>query len=516
MPKVFSENQQLKEKIALGINKLADNVSSTLGPRGRNVILHQKGKNPIVTKDGVSVSRFIDFDDPFENLGAQLIKQAAEETNISAGDGTTTATVLAREIYNEAQKYIISGRPPIELKREIEAAAEKIFEYLSENSTPIANIQQIEDIAIISANGDSIIGKLIAKAVDAVGKDGSISIQEARSLETSLDLVEGFRIDAGYVSSQFITDERRSVMKYNNPYFLITNDKIDSIDQLMPALQIAAREKKPLILIADEVTGQALAALILNTLRGSMQVAAIKPPRYGLERQEILKDLAISTGAVFFDSMTDKKIETVKLEDLGRSKSIEATKNSSIIIGGFGDSVGVDQRINSLKEEIKEEDNLHVCQVLQERITRLASGVAIISVGAPTEAEMIEKKHRIEDALEAVRSAQQEGIICGGGIALLNASALLDLNTAGAKILKKACEAPFKQMLVNAEISADIIIRELQDQPKGFGYDVHADKIVDLLKSGIIDPVRVTRCALQNAVSAASTLITTGHAVVEI
>ena len=416
----YDNGQELQQKILNGVNKLADNVASTLGPKGRNVLLHQVGTNPIITKDGVTVARFIDFEDPFENAAAQIVKQASEKTNSDAGDGTTTATILAQAIFREAQKFIAAGESPIELKRGIDKAVEVINNKLLEGARPVRSKQDIEHIATISANGDKSIGTLIATAVDQAGRDGAISIEEARSLDTSLDLVEGFVFDSGYYSSQFITDERRQAVKYDDPLIFVTDHKLSNVDSLLPLLEKVARDGRPLVIIADEVEGQLLAALIMNVARGSMKVVAVKAPRYGEERKGILSDLALATGATFITREGTLRPEHVTMEHLGVAQSIDVTKFGTTLIGAKGNYEKIEERIENLKNLITDENtSMHDGQRLQERITRLASGIAVIRVGAATEIEMIEKKHRIEDALEAVRSAQEEGIHVGAGCRLL-------------------------------------------------------------------------------------------------
>jgi chaperonin GroEL len=521
MSKQYCDGRSLSEALLKGANVLADNVSSTLGPRGRNVILQEKGKTPIITKDGVTVANFVELSDPFENLGAQVIKQASQQTAALAGDGTTTSVVLSRAILREAQRYLTSGVSPIELKRGIDKAVEAIVGRIEEIAKPISSEEDIEHVASISANNDRTIGKLIATAVDKVGKDGSITIEEARSVDTSLDIVEGFRFDSGYLAGAFINDERRGVVKYEDPYILVTDRKFDSVQDMLPVLELIAREGKPFVIVADEIEGQALAALIMNAMRGTMKVAAVKAPRYGEERKNILKDLAISVGATFVSLENSMKINDVKLKDFGRAKKIEIAKNLTTIVGGKGDMEQVDQRIETIKAELQQTESIYECERLQERITRLASGIAIIRVGAPTEIEMIEKKHRIEDALEAVRSAQQEGIVAGGGVALIRAAEGIvdptgnEEQALGFKIIMKAIEEPVRQMALNSGESPDIIVSMVKTEHTNYGYDFLGRKMIDMVKSGIIDPAKVTRCALQNAASAAGTLITTNYAIVQ-
>lgn len=522
MSKDYSNGRSLNESILKGANILADNVVSTLGPRGRNVILQEKGKTPIVTKDGVTIAMFVDLDDPFENLGAQIIKQASQQTAAQAGDGTTTSIVLARAILREAQKYISAGVSPTELKRGIDKASQYISKKIINISNSISSEQEIEHIASISANNDKSIGKLIATAVDKAGKDGAITIEEARSLDTSLDIVEGFRFDSGYLATAFINDEKRGVVKYEDPFILVTDHKFDSVQDMLPVLELIAREGKPFVIVAEEIEGQALAALIMNAMRGTMKVAAIKAPRYGEERRNIMKDLAISVGATFVSMESGMKISEVKLKHFGRAKKIEVAKSLTTIVGGKGNLAETDARIETIKAELAQTESVYECERLQERITRLASGIAIIRVGASTEVEMIEKKHRIEDALEAVRSAQQEGIIPGGGVALLrcidDVEGLEGDNeeqNLGIKIVLKALEEPVRQMAINAGESPDMIVSQIKAQEFNFGYDFLNRKFINMLEAGIIDPAKVTRCAVENAASAAGTLITTNYAIVQ-
>jgi len=522
--KVYDNGNSLNSKILNGVNKLADAVSSTLGPKGRNVILHPKDKNPVITKDGVQVAGFIELSDPFENVGAQVIKQVSAVTATEAGDGTTTATVLARSVVVEAQKYITAGASPVELKRGMDKAVEKIVENIKSLAKPVSSLEDVEHIATISANGDKKIGKLISMAVDKVGRDGAISIEEGKSVETSLDIVEGFQLQAGYVSPQFITDERRGAMRFENCIVMVTDYNVDNLDDFMPILEVAARENKPFVIFAENVEGQALAALILNTVRGSMKVAAIKAPKYGEERRNILKDLALATGATYISRESGMSLREARRVHLGTAKTVESLKNWTTVVGGGGDYNEVQKRIDNLKVEIQQTEDIHECQAIQERITRLVSGIAIIRVGGLTEVDMIERKHRIEDALEAVKSAQQEGILPGGGVGLLRCIDSLEVEVDnddqkfGVEIIKKACMEPIRKLSENCGEKADIIIYNLGDinqDTMHIGYNFATGKYVNMYEEGILDPAKVTRCALQNAVSAAATLLTTSHAIIE-
>ena len=520
--KNFESGRKLNEKILDGVRKLADAVGTTLGPRGRNVIIKGHNTRPIITKDGVTVAKFVDLADPFENLGAQIIKQASESTNSNAGDGTTTATVLARAIMEKAQIHLSSGVSPIELKRGIDITVEDLIERLKQKSKQISTQEEIEQIATISANGDAGIGKLIGTAVDKVGKDGAISIQEAKSNDTSLELMEGFRFDSGILANAFVTDERRSIMRHEDCLILVTDKNITTIDEILPALEISARDGRALIIVAEDISGQALAAMIMNSMKGSMKVAGIKAPRYGEERRNILSDLAISTGATFISRESGIEMRSIKLEHFGKSQSVESTKFFTTIVGGDQDDEAVEQKIESLKKEIELENSLPACEKIQERIGRLASAVAIIKIGGATEVEMIEKKHRVEDALEAVNSAQQEGIIPGGSSALLRIAKNTNIDfehpeqQIGSTIILQAVKEPFKKMVTNAGLSPDLFLEKVENHTNpDSGLDVTTGQIVNMFAFGIIDPFKVVRCALENAASAASTLLLTDHAIVE-
>ncbi len=518
----FEDRAKLSAKVLNGVNRLADNVAATLGPKGRNVILQEKGKDPIITKDGVTVSAFVYIDDEFENAAAQIIKQATSQTNTMAGDGTTTATVLARSILTGAQRYITAGASPTELKRGIDVAVGTLVEELKSTAQHVETLEDVENIASISANNDRTIGKLIATAVDKAGKDGSITIEDAKSVETTLDVIEGFRVEAGYAASAFVTDDRRGACHYDAPLLLITDNRIESVDQILPALELVSRDGRPLVIVAEEIEGQALAALIMNTVRGSLKIAAVKAPFYGERRRNILEDLALSTGAEFISAQGTTKLKDVKLQHFGQCRSIDITKGDTTVIGGKGDFEEIDRRIELLKSELIQTDDMRECDKIQERITKLASGVAVIKVGASTEVEMIEKKHRIEDALEAVKSAQQEGVVPGGGVALVRAASVLSNVTVenddqqfGVEIVREAVTAPLRQMAENCGLSPDLVLAQVSSSEGSWGYNFRTDEMVDMLKEGVIDPVKVTRTALQNAASAAGTLITTSHAIIE-
>lgn len=526
MARVYNKETELNQKIVSGVKKLCEAVGTTLGPKGRNVIIHQKGKTPFITKDGVTVASHVHLEDPFENLGAQVLKQVSQRTVEDCGDGTTTSTVLAGAILLKSQKYVTAGSNPTDIRRGMDLACDAIVAKLKDIARPISSVEEIESIATISANGDKKIGKLIAMAIDKAGVDGAITIEEGRSHDTTLDIVEGFQFDAGYISPQFINDERKGSMRYENALVLVADGTIEQVDELLPILEVVARENKPFVIISEGVEGQALAALIMNAVRGTMRVAAIKAPRYGKERKNLLSDLALSVGATYITRESGMLLREAKRSDLGSVKSVESLKNWTTFVGGKGNPEEIEKRIESLKIELTQTDDKGECMLIQDRITRLASGVAIIKVGGVTEVDMIERKHRIEDALAAVKSAQEEGILPGGGVALLKAANDLKLETGnpdedfGIKIVLEACQEPIRKIAENCGEKPDIIIGTLLDPYKcngdWTGYNFHLEEYVDMAGAGIVDPAKVTRCALQNAVSAASTLMTTNYAIVEL
>ena len=526
MPRIYNKDTELNQKIVTGVKKLVDAVGTTLGPKGRNVVIHAKGKNPFITKDGVTVASHVHLEDHFENLGAQVLKQVSQRTVEDCGDGTTTSTVLAGAVLIKSQKYITAGSNPTDIKRGMEKAAEAIVEKIKGLSRPISTLEEIESIAKISANGDAKIAKLVATAIDKAGVDGAVSIEEGRSQETTLDIVEGFQMDSGYLSPQFITDERKGSVRYEKALVLVCDGAIDNIEELLPVLEIVARENRPFIIVSEGVEGQALAALILNATRGTMRVSAIKAPRYGQERKNLLSDLALSVGATFVSREKGMMLREVKRTDLGSVNNVESLKNWTTFVGGKGNPEEIEKRIEALKTEISQTDGIEECKRIQERITRLAAGVAIIRVGGVTEVDMVERKHRIEDALSAVKSAQEEGILPGGGIALLRASQDLvihcenDDEKFGVTVILEACSEPIRRIAENCGEKPDVIIATLLDKDKcsgdWTGYNFHNGEYVNMAGEGIVDPAKVTRCALQNAVSAASTLMTTNYAIVEI
>ncbi len=512
---------EVRQKLLAGAVKLTDAVSCTLGPRGQNVILYQKGADPVITKDGVTVARVVELEDDYEQAGVEVLRQAALQTNTVAGDGTTTSTVLAKAILEEANRQITAGAIPIEVKRGMDKAVEKIIDKLNEMSKPVSSEEEISHVATVSANGDEVIGKLIASAVAAAGKDGAITIEESRSLETSLDVEEGFQFDSGYVSTQFVTDERKGSVFYKDCLVFVTDATLDNIDEMLPLLEVAARDGRAFVIIAEEIQGQLLAALIMNRMRGQMKIVAIKAPRYGEERRNILSDIALTTGATFISKDSGVKLSQVKLEHLGGCKTIEIYKHRTTITGGLGDSEKTEERIEALKKEVEEIDSLHAAERAQERITRLASGIAVIRIGGATEIEVTEKRHRVEDALEAVRSAQEDGIVPGGGAALIRASMSIDLEDVdhqdqriGASVLQTATVAPMKKIIENAGMSPDLIINTLIGiEEEEIGFNAKTGAFENLIETGVIDPVKVTKTALRNAASAAGTLLTTNCAV---
>ena len=519
--KVYDDGRSLHDRLLAGVNKLADNVGSTLGPKGRNVILRDGKGTVIITKDGATVAKCVDLEDPIENVGAQIIKQVSEETNNFAGDGTTTSTVLARAMLVETQKYLAAGVSPVEIKRGMDKAVEQIVFLIKKKARAVQSSDDVERVATISANGDVAIGTLISKAVDQAGHDGAIQVMDAKSMETSLEVVEGFRFGSGYFAKAFVTDEKRNAVKYDNPMFFVTDYPINTIQDFKPVLELAYRAGRPFVLVSEECEGEPLATMIMNHARQTIKCCAVKAPSYGEERRGILSDLALSVGATFYSRESGKNMEDVRLEDFGSAKSIEVLKNFTTIVDGEGDWEEVDKRMEGLKEEIKQTEDMRDCERLQRRVTRLASGVAIIKIGGTTEVEATEKRHRIEDALEAVKSAQELGIVLGGGVTLLDCGDVEvkvenDEQEVGVSIIKKALEEPIRQMALNADVSPDITIAAVRGADNNFGWDFAKAEIVDFEKAGIFDPAKVAITALVNANSAVSTLITSGHAIVEV
>tara|TARA_Y100000034_G_scaffold137014_1_gene218457 strand:- start:15429 stop:16997 length:1569 start_codon:yes stop_codon:yes gene_type:complete len=521
MSKKYIKGTDLHNELSQGIEDLAEYVSATLGPGGRNVLLKSKDRPAVITKDGVTISKFMTVSGHFTSVGAEVVKEVASLTNEAVGDGTTTSIVLAAALYKEAQKYLNSGVRPIHLKRGMEAASKQIVEMLEEQATPIASRDDIEHIASISSNGDKQIAKLIAEAIDKIGKDGAISIEDSRTSKTYLDVVEGFSFASGYASESFITDERKKHIKHEDCLLFVTDRKLD-LEEMMPMLELVARDGKPFVIIAEDFEKRFLSALIMNAVRGTMKVVAIKAPKYGEERRNILSDLALSVGAKYVTRESGLKIQDLQLADLGRAKTTEITKDKTTIAGGECDYDLIDNRIEFLKEEIRAEDDIAVCERIQERITSLSAGVAVIRVGAHSQIEMIEKKHRLEDALEAVHAAQSGGIHGGGGIPLYRSATALkppeDINENelfGFNIVKKASAKPLSVIADNADMSADLVKERVLEIEDNMGYNFATGKVVNLLEEGIVDPVSVTCTALRNAVSVVAALISTNHAIVE-
>lgn len=511
----------IRNKLISGANKLADAVASTLGPRGQNVILYKRGADPVITKDGVSVARVVELDDDYEQAAVEVLRQAALETEKTSGDGTTTSTVLARAILTAAHKHISAGASSVDIKRGIDLAVEAICEKVTDMARAVSSEEDIKHIATVSANGDDIIGSLIAEAVDAAGKNGAITIEEGRSLKTTLDVVEGFEFHGGYVSPQFVTDHRRGTVVYQDVLVFVTDSTLDNVEEMLPILEVVARDGRPLVIIAEEIEGQLLAALIMNRMRNNMKIVAIKAPYYGEERRNILEDLSIVTGAKFVSKDSGIKLQNVKLEHLGSAKRIEISKSKTTISDGATDYERLEEKVEFLQAEVSNIEDVREAESCQERITRLQSGVAVIKVGGSTDIEVMEKKHRIEDALEAVKSAQEEGVVPGGGTALLKCANNIEVEPdnqdqlLGAQSLVSACFAPVRQILKNADISPDLVISSMpfEEDREAFGFNVRTEKFEDLIESGVIDPAKTVKCALQNAASAAGTLLTTNCAV---
>jgi chaperonin GroEL len=524
--KIINYSHELRDKLSSGVEKLSKAVGATLGPRGRNALIREEGKPPFITKDGVTVAKHFSLEDPIENAGAEIVKQASRRTNIEAGDGTTTSTVLAVAIFKEAAIRLQedSSLSPVQLQRSLQKLSEAVLEELAKDVKEVETLEDVRHIATIAANNDESIGDLITKAVDKVGPDGSITIENSNTSETTLDLIEGFRFDSGYASSSFITDERRRVLHFEEPLFLVTDFKLDSIDQILPTLELAARESRPLVIVAEEVEGQALAALIMNASRGNMKVAAIKAPGYGTSRRDTMQDLALSVGAKFFQRIGGDKLNQITLGDFGAAKSIRSSNTDTTIVGGEGRPEMIALKIESLKGAIADA-HLQDADDLVQRLVRLQSGVAMVRVGGNSEVEVTEKRHRVEDALEAVRSAQAEGIVPGGGFSLLKCSKMLDNMSVLAtldggtldpalSILSAAFKEPIRCMAHNAGVGFEDVLSSFESF-EGSGFDFLNIREVGLIQEGIIDPYRVTRCCIKNAVSVAASLLTTDVSIIE-
>ena len=522
MAKQILFEDEARRSILRGVDKLANAVKVTLGPKGRNVVLEKKFGAPTVTKDGVTVAKEIELEEPYENMGAQMVKEVASKTSDTAGDGTTTATVLAQAIYREGLKNVTAGANPMALKRGIEKAVQAVVDELGKVTKSIKDKKETAQVATIAANSDSTIGSLIAEAMDKVGKDGVITVEESKTTATTLDVVEGMQFDQGYLSPYFVTDAERMEVVLEEPYILIQEKKISAMKDLLPVLEAAARAGKPLLVIAEDVEGEALATLVVNKIRGTLTASAVKAPGYGDRRKAMLEDIAILTGGKALTEDLGIKLENVQLRDLGRAKRVVVDKENTTIIEGAGKSAEIQGRIGQIKKQVEETDSEYDKEKLQERLAKLAGGVAVINVGAATETEMKEKKARVEDALHATRAAVEEGIVPGGGVALLRASSVLEKlklkgdEQIGGEIVRRSLEEPLRQIAENAGEEGSVVIQRIREEKGSFGFNAEAGEFEDLLEAGIIDPKKVTRMALENASSIAALLITTEALITEI
>jgi chaperonin GroEL len=512
-----------RQQILKGITTLSDAVKATLGPRGRNVIIDKKFGAPTITKDGVTVAKEIELKEPYENMGAQLLREVASRTSDIAGDGTTTATVLAYAIYKDGMKYVTAGANSIDIKRGIDKSVEAVIAELKAMSKPVAEKKEIAQVGTISANNDPSIGELIAEAMDKVGKDGVITVEEAKSMATTLDVVEGMQFDRGYVSPYFITDPERMECVLDNAFVLIYDKKISSMKDLLPILEQTAKLGKPLLIVAEDIEGEALATLVVNKLRGTLQVCAVKAPGFGDRRKAMLEDIATLTGGQVITEDLGLKLENVKINDLGKARKINVDKENTTIVEGAGDQAKIQGRVKQIKAQVEETTSDYDKEKLQERLAKLVGGVAVINVGAATEAEMKEKKARVEDALHATRAAVEEGIVPGGGVALIRCIKALDKlkldhdQQIGVNIVKKALEEPIRQIVANAGLESSIIVEKVKlSKDAAYGYDAYKEEFCDMLKAGIIDPTKVTRTALQNAASVAGLMLTTEVMITEL
>lgn len=520
--KQLKYNGDARQAILTGVEKLSRAVNVTLGPCGRNVILDKKFGSPTITKDGVTVAKEIDLPDPFENMGAQMVREVASKTSDTAGDGTTTATLLAEAIYREGLKNVTAGANPMSLKRGIDKATEAVVKAIAAQSKRVKEHMEIAQVATVSANGDTMIGEIIADAMDKVGKDGTITVEEAKTIETTLDVVEGMQFDKGYLSPYFATNAESMECVLEDAYILIHEKKISNLQDLLPLLQNVAKAGKPMLIIAEDVEGEALATLVVNRLRGTLQCCAVKAPGFGDRRKAMLEDIAILTGGKCLTEDLGIKLENVKLEDLGRAKRITIDKENTTIVEGSGKTSDIQGRVAQIKRQIDDTTSDYDREKLQERLAKLAGGVAVINVGAATETEMKERKARVEDALHATRAAVEEGVVAGGGVALLRTQSVLeDLKlkgdeAVGVQIVKTALEAPLRQLVNNAGIEGALVVQEVKRGKGNYGYNVTTGKYTDLIKDGVPDPAKVTRTALQNAASIAGLLLTTECMVTEI
>ncbi len=516
---LYDENA--RRALERGVNKVANAVKVTLGPKGRNVVLDKKWGSPTITKDGVTVAKEIELEDPYENMGAQLCKEVASKTNDVAGDGTTTATILAQALVSEGLRYVAAGGNPIALKRGIDFAVNKAVEEISKLSQKVKDKEQIEFVATIAGN-DSEIGQHVAEAMDKVGKDGVITVEESKGRDTTLEVVEGMQFDRGYVSPYFVTDPERMEAVLENPYILIHEKKISNAQEFLPFLEKAAASRRPLVVLAEDIEGDALATLVLNKIRGVIQVAAVKAPGFGERRKAMLEDIAILTGGKFISEDLGMKLESVTLDMLGTAKKVVITKEDTTIIEGAGKKADVMGRINTIKKQIETTESSYDREKLQERLAKLSGGVAVIKVGASTETELKEKKHRYEDALSATRAAVEEGIVPGGGVTLLACVDALSKvkvddpdEQTGLNIVRRALEEPLRTIAENAGLEGSVVVEKVKEGKNGFGLDARTGQYVDMVKTGIIDPAKVTRFALQNAASIAGLVLTTEALVVE-
>ncbi len=514
-------HQSAREAILRGVRILSDAVAVTLGPKGRNVVIEKSFGSPTVTKDGVTVAKEIDLENKFENMGAQMVKEVASKTSDKAGDGTTTATVLARAIYEEGLKLVAAGHNPMDLKRGIDKAVEVVIEELKKLSKPTTDKNSIAQVGIISANGDETIGNIIADAMEKVGKEGVITVEEAKGLETTLDVVEGMQFDRGYVSPYFVTNRERMLVEMEDPYILISEKKVSSMQDMIPILEQVARSGKPLLILADDVEGEALATLVVNKIRGVLNVAAVKAPGFGDRRKEMLKDIATLTGGMVVSEELGHKYENLTLNDLGRAQRVTVDKDNTTLVGGAGTKADIEGRIKLIRSQIETTTSDYDREKLQERLAKLVGGVAVINVGAATETEMKEKKARVEDALHATRAAVEEGIVPGGGVAYLRCLSALDAlklsgeQNFGVDIIRKALQEPLRKISANAGLEGPVIINKVLEGQGAFGFNARTEVFEDLAAAGVIDPTKVERTALQNAASVASLLLTTEAMVAE-
>ena len=515
MPKQLIYDTKAREALLNGVNILADAVKVTLGPKGRNVVIEKSFGGPTVTKDGVTVAKEIELEDKFENMGAQMVKEVASKTSDVAGDGTTTATILAQSIYFEGSKLVTAGHNPMAIKRGIEKAVSAVLDELKSISKPTKDQKEIAQVGTISANNDITIGNIIAEAMNKVGKEGVITVEEAKSMETTLEVVEGMQFDRGYISPYFVTDPEKMEVLLNEPMILINEKKISTMKDLLPVLEQIAKMGRPLLIIAEDIEGEALATLVVNKLRGTLQVCAVKAPGFGDRRKAMLEDIAVLTGGQVISEDKGIRLETVTVNDLGRAKTIRIDKDNSTIVDGAGDRKTLEGRVRQIRAQIDETTSDYDREKLQERLAKLVGGVAVISVGAATETEMKEKKARVEDALNATRAAVEEGIVPGGGVAYLRCLSALDKVAAdgdealGVKIIKRALEEPARQIAANAGEEGSVIVQKLKEQTGSFGFNAETGQFEDLIEAGVIDPTKVTRTALLNAASVSALMLTT-------